>query len=156
MQLTNILKDLHTDNERNVSWLPGELLEAERITLKDFLRPGRRGEAKRIYGILLKKARGHLEDALEYSCLIPKWDRRLRLFCLWPLFMAAETLAMLAESTETLAQGTRLKIPRSRVKDILLKTRFFVWSNRWIRAEFNKPLRRLESALQTLTPRPIP
>jgi len=157
LQLTNILKDLHSDNERNVSWLPNELLQAEKITFKDFLSPERRSEAKRIYGILLKKARGHLEDALEYSCLIPKWDRRLRLFCLWPLFMAAETLALLAESTETLAQGARLKIPRSRVKDILLKTRLFVWSNRWIRAEFKKPLRRLESALQTLAaPQPSP
>ena len=149
LQLTNILKDLHDDKERNVSWLPGELLAAERITFQDFLRPERRAEARRIFGILFSRARRHLEDALEYSCLIPKWDRRLRLFCLYPLFMAAETLALMAESTEALTQGKRLKITREKVKAIIRRTRLFSWSNRWVRAEFHKPIRRLEAALNS-------
>jgi farnesyl-diphosphate farnesyltransferase len=151
LQLTNILKDLHEDRKRNVSFVPGQLLAEEKLTFQDFLRPERRAAAKRVYRVLLGKAKQHLEDALEYSCLIPRWDRRLRLFCLWPLFMAAETLALLGESTEALTGGVRLKISRQKVKDIVRRTRIFCWSNRWIRMEFRKPIRRLETALQSLS-----
>ncbi len=151
LQLTNILKDLHDDKKRNISWLPEALLAEEKLTFQEFLQPDRRSQAKRVYRVLFAKTKKHLEDALEYSCLIPKWDRRLRLFCLWPLFMAAETLATLAESTEALTQGARLKITRAQVRDIIRRTRWFGWSNRWVRAEFRKPLRRLETALQSLS-----
>jgi farnesyl-diphosphate farnesyltransferase len=150
LQLTNILKDLHDDRERNVSWLPEELLIREHLTFQDFLRSGSSGGRRRVYRTLFAKAKKHLEDALEYSCLIPRFDRRLRLFCLWPLFMAAETLAMLAESTEALTQGVRLKIPRRKVESIVRRTKLFCWSNCWIHAEFRKPMRRLESAMQAL------
>ena len=151
LQLTNILKDLHDDKDRDVSWLPGELLAAEHMTFADFLKPEKRAATKRIYGILFSKAKKHLEDALEYSCLIPRWDRRLRLFCLWPLFMAAETLALLAESIEALTQGVRLKISRRKVENIVWRTQLFSWSNRWIHSEFRKPMKRLEHALQTFS-----
>ena len=64
--------------------------------------------------------------------------------------MAAETLALLAESTEALTQGVRLKISRRKVESIVRRTQLFSWSNRWIHSEFRKPMNRLESALQTL------
>ncbi len=151
LQLTNILKDLHDDRERDVSWLPSELLEAERLTLEDFLHsPEAAKKRNRIYAVLFAKAKKHLEDALEYSCLIPRQNMRLRLFCLWPLFMAGETLALLAESVEALVQGVRLKIPRSKVESIVRRTRLLGWSNHWVHAEFRKPMMRLEKALQTL------
>jgi farnesyl-diphosphate farnesyltransferase len=151
LQLTNILKDLHDDNERDVSWLPSELLAAENLTFEDFLHsPSAVLERNRIYSILFIKAKKHLEDALEYSCLIPRQNMRLRLFCLWPLFMAGETVALLAESLEALVQGVRLKIPRSTVESIVRRTRLLGWSNHWVHAEFRKPMIRLEKALQAL------
>ena len=147
LQLTNILKDLHDDKDRNVSWLPTELLAIENLSFQDFLHsPAASRGRKRIYRVLFLKAKKHLEDALEYSCLIPRFDNRLRLFCLWPLFMAAETLALLADSTEALAQGTRLKISRNKVKSIVQRTGLLGWSNRWVHAEFQKPMRRLENS----------
>jgi farnesyl-diphosphate farnesyltransferase len=153
LQLTNILKDLHDDRERDVSWLPTELLEAEQLTFEDFLHSASATEKRnRIYAILFTKAKSHLEDALEYSCLIPRQNMRLRLFCLWPLFMAGETLALLAESLDALVQGVRLKIPRSTVESIVRRTRLLGWSNHWVHAEFRKPMIRLEHALQALAP----
>jgi len=124
LQLTNILKDRADDAARGVSWLP----------------PGVSVEA------LFAKTRGHLEEALEYTCLIPRLQRRLRLFCLWPLFMAAETLSLLAgrggdeEATSSgmTNPGPRLKISRARVARILLRTRLFYFSNAWLRAEFDR------------------
>jgi farnesyl-diphosphate farnesyltransferase len=121
LQLTNILKDLRDDGDRGVSWLPPGLTYAQ----------------------LLAKARAHLEEALEYSCLIPRRHRSLRLFCLWPLFMAAETLALLSKNTGdagTDLSTVRLKISRARVARILLRTRLFYFSNTWLRRELRAAL----------------
>jgi farnesyl-diphosphate farnesyltransferase len=150
LQLTNILKDVHEDRERDVSWLPGDLLGEENMTARDFHDPAKSVQARRVFARLLSKAKGHLEDALEYSCLLPRVERRMRLFCLWPLFMAAETLALLGESAESLVQGARLKISRDQVKSIMRKTALMGWSNRWVRREFQKPIGRLDHALQKL------
>jgi farnesyl-diphosphate farnesyltransferase len=130
LQLTNILKDVGDDRERGVSWLP----------------PGVSREA------LFLKARGHLREALEYSILIPRRERRLRLFCLWPLFMAAETLSLLAESPQAWTGGARAKITRARVKRIVLRTGLLYFSNAWLRAEFRGLLRRLDAALPSNPP----
>ncbi|MCD6023770.1 MAG: squalene/phytoene synthase family protein [Fibrobacteria bacterium] len=120
LQLTNILKDVRDDGERGVSWLP----------------PGH------AYAGILAKARGHLEEALEYTLLIPRRQRRLRLFCLWPLFMAAETLALLDSQRASPADApvARVKISRVRVARILLRTRLLYFSNTWLRAEFRRHL----------------
>lgn len=133
LQLTNILKDVRDDSERGVSWLPPDLTLAQAFA----------------------KARGHLEDSLEYTLLIPRLQRRLRLFCLWPLLMAAETLALLATNTEALSSGRRLKITRARVARILLRTRLFYFSNTWLRAEFRAALKTPNSPVTAL-PIPLP
>src|SRR5690606_36507081 len=98
LQLVNVLKDRADDGGRGVSWLPG-------------------GDAS--VGSLMAKTLRHLEEALEYTATIPRRERRLRLFCLWPLLMAAETLALLAEDAARAASGTpgapepvRVKITR--------------------------------------------
>ncbi|HAO99681.1 MAG TPA: squalene synthase [Fibrobacteres bacterium] len=155
LQLTNILKDLHDDRDRNVFWLPEDLLIAQGLTLQEFFSDSAADGRKAVYRTLFSKTQKHLEDALEYSCLIPRWDMKLRLFCLWPLFMAAETLALLAESVDALTQGVRLKIPRQTVKRIVRRTSLFGWSNGWIHREFAKPMQRLEMAAQHLAPSPI-
>ena len=132
LQLTNILKDVRDDSERGVSWLPPGQTRAQ----------------------LFAKARGHLEEALEYSCLLPRLQRRLRLFCLWPLFMAAETLALLAQGPDPLSGAPRLKISRARVARILLRTRLIYPSNTLLRAYFRTALRG-DASLPAL-PNPLP
>jgi farnesyl-diphosphate farnesyltransferase len=140
LQLTNILKDLRDDSERGVSWLPADLLAAEGLTPSVFFLPANRAAARRVCARLFDKTRAHLEEALEYTCVIPRFQRRLRLFCLWPLFMAAETLALLANNTDALLDGVRVKITRARVARILLRTRFLYLSNALLRNEFHAAL----------------
>jgi farnesyl-diphosphate farnesyltransferase len=152
LQLTNILKDLRDDAERGVSWLPADLLAAEGLAPESFFLAENREAARRVYARLFAKARRHLEEALEYTCRIPRSQRRLRLFCLWPLFMAAETLALLAENTDALSAGARLKISRARVARILFRTRFLYPFNTWLRAEFRGHMSRLKRALPLPSP----
>jgi farnesyl-diphosphate farnesyltransferase len=147
LQLTNILKDLHEDRERQVSFLPQTLLDEARLSPEGFLNPNQQQAAGQVWKRLLRKAKAHLEDAMEYSCLLPKLEPRMRLFCLWPLFMAAETLVMLAETREALQEGSHLKISRDSVKRIIRDTSMRCWSNRLLRASFRRPMNRLETLL---------
>lgn len=159
LQLVNILKDLADDKERGVSWLPGDLLAAEGLTAADFGRadapPAVRARARRVHAALFVKTLRHLEEALEYTLVIPRAGRgarRLRLFCLWPLLMASETLALLAENAGALAGGARLKITRARVARIVRMTSLMWWSEHWLRAEFERSARRVRRALHDPSP----
>jgi farnesyl-diphosphate farnesyltransferase len=158
LQLTNILKDVQEDRRRNVSYIPLDLLQSENLSVDAFLaaetptpRSGRRAEeaqaAARVMALLLRKAKSHLEDALDYSCLLPRMEPRLRLFCLWPLFMAAETLALLGGGTDRNPAGGKTKISRKQVKAIVSNTSLACWSNLWLRSQFRKSMSKLEGAL---------
>jgi farnesyl-diphosphate farnesyltransferase len=147
LQLTNILKDIHDDRERNVSYLPQDLLAAHGLDQASFLAEENRKRAALVLESLLTKARMHLEDALAYTCLLPRLEPRLRLFCLWPLFMAAETLVVLARGRHTVRDGAKLKISREDVGSIVRRTSMACWSNRLVRALFQGTMARLEAAL---------
>lgn len=147
LQLTNILKDIHDDRERNVSYLPQDLLTAHGLTQATFLSDEYREEAARVLENLILKAKTHLEDAILYSCLIPRMEPRLRLFCLWPLFMAAETLVLLAGNRFALRSTPKPKISREQVSAIIRRTSVACWSNQLIRALFNGSMVRLDTAL---------
>jgi farnesyl-diphosphate farnesyltransferase len=127
LQLVNILKDRLEDRGRGVSWLPASLEGS--------------GAAP-----LFAKTLKHLEEAVEYTLAIPRRQRRLRLFCLWPLLMAAETLALLAEETGPRATG-RTKITRARVTRIVARSSLLWWSDGWLRAEFARSAQTVRAAL---------
>ena len=156
LQLTNILKDIHDDRQRNVSYIPQALLAQEHLSEQAFLSLEGRAGATRILVHLLRKAKAHLEDALEYSCRLPILEPRLRLFCLWPLFMAAETVVLIASNLEGIQDETKMKISRSQVKRIVRKTSLACWSNVWIRSMFRTTMEELETRLEKASGLPTP
>jgi hypothetical protein len=88
-QVVNLLKDVQEDRSRNVSFIPLSLLQEEHLTESSFLSPDASPDAAaRLMARLIGKAKSHLEDAMAYSCLLPRMEPRLRLFCLWPLLVA--------------------------------------------------------------------
>jgi farnesyl-diphosphate farnesyltransferase len=137
LQLVNILKDVAEDRSRGVSWLPGTLVAAEGVA-----------GAQRT---LQAKALRHLEEALAYTLTIPRLQRGIRLFCLWPLLMAVETLALLVENAGA-ADDSRRKITRAQVAGIITSTRLLWWADGRIRAQFERAARRVRAALHESTP----
>ena len=148
LQLTNILKDAQEDRRRNVTFIPSASLAEEGLDAAGFAEGG--PAAARVMARLLDKARRHLGDALEYTCLLPRLEPRLRLFCLWPLFMAAENLVVMAEQSGAAPAEGKLKITRGQVKDIVGRTSLACWSNLWLRRMFGEIMRRLEARLEAL------
>lgn len=150
LQLTNILKDVQEDRGRNVSYIPSTLLAAAGLDQEEFLSGARDAAAASVMAALLAKAQGHLRDAMEYTCLLPRFEPRLRLFCLWPLFMAAENLVVMAGHLDAGQSEGKLKITRRQVKDIVGRTSLACWSNLWLRSMFNDAMSRLDTCLASV------
>ncbi len=144
LQLTNILKDVWDDMNRNVVFIPESLLEEHGLSQADLSDPHHLPKLRKLTATLLDKAKNHLTDALEYTCLLPRLEPRLRLFCLWPLFMALDTLILIAKAKQTIQANEKIKISKKQVKQILQETSFICLSNFLIRKKFNKRIKILE------------
>ncbi len=135
LQMTNILKDIWEDRRRGACWLPREVFDAARFDLKELSREG----YDRGFGEGLEKliavARGHLQNALSYTLLIPPTERGIRRFCLWALGMAVLTLRKIHRH-RTFTSGNEVKISRRAVKATIIATNLAVGRDRLLRALF--------------------
>ncbi len=122
LQMTNILKDIWTDLERGVCWLPRDLFAAQCFDLAK-LRPGHRNP-RFVAGLrqLIAIAHGHLRNALEYTLLIPEYETGIRDFCLWALGMAMLTLRRI-HANPYFSHGNQVKISRRSVRATVLTCR---------------------------------
>mgnify|MGYP003552981547 CR=1 FL=1 len=78
------------------------------------------------------------EEGVEYILLIPRRYMRIRLFCLWPLLMAAENLKAIGDGHIVFDSVGKVKISRKDVKRIIKSTSWHFYSNRWIRKTFEE------------------
>ncbi len=142
LQMTNVLRDLPEDLRIGRCYIPFDRLQAQGLEPQE-LKEGLRVEAgktpsiridlveklKPIYSDLLDLTLGHFEAGWRYTLKLPRRTPRLRLACAWPLLIGLETLALLRKGTEELLMGERLKIPRSKVYQLVLASSWRVFSN---------------------------
>lgn len=147
LQFTNIAKDVIEDRVRGWTYLPLSYLERHDLTLSNFLelKPAHVGQVEKAYLELLDDALIHLKNALEYTLNIPAQYVRARIFCLWPLWMAIETLIVLKDQHQRLMNGKKVKITRTQVKEILAKTTLLAPFNDLLRKDFAKKLEHFEA-----------
>jgi farnesyl-diphosphate farnesyltransferase len=144
LQLTNILKDVCDDMDRNILFIPHSLMKDYDLTVDSLSAPENSNSVTKMTRQLIKKAQSHLKDAMEYICSIPRLEPRLRLFCLWPLFMAVDTLILLSENGSVFHAKDKVKITRLQVKTILKQTSLVCMSNMFIRRIFKTKMMKLE------------
>ncbi len=137
LQMTNILKDIHDDQQRDWCFIPESLMTQAGLTFETFLLSENQEKANGILDALIGVAAQHLDHALIYSLAIPRTERRVRLFCLLPLHFAIETLALL----KTHKKDTKMKISRQSVYRTLLFTQSTFFSNT-LQARFYKHFRK--------------
>ncbi|QRK13603.1 squalene/phytoene synthase family protein [Archangium violaceum] len=125
LQLTNILKDVREDLERGSCWLPRTLLAEHGLTPEVLLEPGNRHEAMKAYNKLVAVAHRELRKAFEYVMALPREEEGIRLFCLWPLFLAVMTLRKL-HGNEAVLERQPVKVSRRTVKWVVGSTRLLV------------------------------
>ena len=138
LQLTNIIKDASQDHRRGWSFIPRELCQREGIDVAGLFGPDHGEASRRVFAVLIAKARRHLEDALRYTTLLPATQYRIRLFCLTSLFFAVRTLRLAAADDGVLVRGATVKITRHEVYRILATTFLVAPSNQLIRWYFRR------------------
>ena len=135
LQMTNILKDIWEDRERGLCWLPRDVFERHGFDLADLSpgsgAPGFRAGMKELIGIAI----GHLQDALDYTLLLPASERGMRRFCLWALGMAVLTLRKIHRNLG-FASGAEVKITRRSVRGTVLVSNLLTGRDRLLRASF--------------------
>jgi len=132
LQLTNIIKDAAKDHRLGWSFIPRQLCEQEGVDVAQLFRPDHADASRRVFAVLIDKARSHLNDALHYVMLLPATQYRIRLFCLTSLYFAVRTLSLAAEEDGRLVEGYTVKITRGEVYRILATTCVVAPSNRMV------------------------
>lgn len=138
LQMTNISKDVVVDRQRGWSYIPKESIREKGLTVEEFHKGTSMQKNLQVLEKLLQKTTGHLNDALKFTLAIPRHKIPLRLFCIWPLWMAMETVAVLHNNQALLASAAPVKISRGAVKKILRTTPWIASSNFLLKRSFEK------------------
>ena len=134
LQVVNIVKDCVEDSGRRVCFIPEEICKRHGFAHPSELFAAGADAQKcgAVLSELVEKAWHHLDDAIAYTKLIPNIKMRTRLFCLWPLFMAAENLSLIGDGVSVFTSDKKVKITRDTVKRIVKETSMHFYSDKWI------------------------
>jgi farnesyl-diphosphate farnesyltransferase len=80
----------------------------------------------------------HYTVAWEYTQSIPKGECRLRLACIWPIWIGLETLALLRQSQNFLDPDEVIKITRGRIYVIMASSVLSIGSERLLSRHFRQ------------------
>ncbi len=140
LQVVNIVKDCVEDSGRRVCFIPEEICRRHGFAhSSELFKDG--ADAQKCGAVLaelVEKAWRHLDDAIAYTKLIPNIKMRTRLFCLWPLFMAAENLSLIGDGVSVFTSDKKVKITRDTVKRIVKETSMHFYSDKWIDQAYKK------------------
>ncbi|QPJ60568.1 MAG: squalene/phytoene synthase family protein [Candidatus Nitronauta litoralis] len=136
LQMTNISKDMIVDRSRGWSYIPRAYISEAGLTVEAFSDGGEEDKSLKVLSRILNKTMGHLEDALRFTLAIPSSATRIRLFCIWPLWMAMETVAVLHNNKALLKSDDPVKITRKTVRRILRRTRLICFSDLLLKWSF--------------------
>ena len=122
LQLTNIVKDIAHDLQKGRCYVPAPMLAEAGLTARDLLDQRSRPRFQPVLNQLVRLAVGHLDQGWLYTMAIPRHETRLRLSCMWPILSAGESLKLVMNSPDLLNPAVKVKIPRSKVYQIMALT----------------------------------
>jgi farnesyl-diphosphate farnesyltransferase len=122
LQLTNIVKDIAQDLQKGRCYVPSSMLADAGLTIRDLLEHQNRARFQPVLSKLIRMAVEHLDQGWLYTMAIPRYESRLRLSCMWPILSAGESLKLVMHSPNLLNPAVKVKIPRSKVYQIMALT----------------------------------
>jgi farnesyl-diphosphate farnesyltransferase len=136
LQTVNIIRGLRKDYARGWVYVPRTFLEPLGLTRDSLFARENAGQALQVIDQLADKAEAHLRHGLYYISSIPRRQYRIRLACMWPLFLAIKTLAVSRGNSNVILSET--KITRAEVTAIIRDTTLMGWSNSWLRHYYHR------------------
>lgn len=115
LQLTNVLRDLPQDLRIGRCYLPRHSLAAAGLSPHELLEGSSLPRLQPLLHAQIAEALEWFADGWSYVAALPQSEGRLRLACLWPLYIGLATLEAIARAPRLLDPAGRVKIPRSAV-----------------------------------------
>ena len=122
LQLTNIVKDIAHDLQKGRCYIPETMLAEAGLKPRDLLNQESLSRFRPVLSKLVRMATEHLDQGWMYAMSIPRYETRLRLSCMWPILSAGESLKLVMTSPDLLNPAVKVKIPRSKVYQIMALT----------------------------------
>jgi farnesyl-diphosphate farnesyltransferase len=136
LQTVNVIRGLRKDYERGWVYVPKKFLAQVNLTATELFQPEYRAEAIQVLDMLADKAERHLRAALDCVKTLPPWHHRIRLACIFPLMFAIRTLAISRRNAQVFE--SEAKISRDEVKQIVIDSKLWGWSNFWLDSYYQK------------------
>ena len=136
LQLTNILRDLAEDLRRGRCYLPQDDLNTLEVNPQELLEPACITRVRPLLNELLDLTLAYYQAGWAYTLAIPRREWRLRLACAWPLLIGVSSLRLIQRSPQLLDPKVRLKIARSQVYGVVLRSFVTIWSDRALRQQY--------------------
>jgi len=124
LQLTNIVKDVAHDLRKGRCYVPESMLADTGLKPRDLLDQKNLPRFRPVLSKFVRMAVEHLDQGWLYTISIPRYETRLRLSCMWPILSAGESLKLVMHSPDLLNPAVKVKIPRSKVYQIMALTTF--------------------------------
>jgi farnesyl-diphosphate farnesyltransferase len=115
LQKVNTIKDVPADRKRGVIFLPGDLMHKYGLSSETIGEARHKEKITSLIRELTGIAWGHLDDAIDYTALVPSHLRGVRMFLTVPVFLAAATLNEIAANPVQTMTGPPVKIGRGAV-----------------------------------------
>ncbi|MDH4236642.1 MAG: squalene/phytoene synthase family protein [Nitrospira sp.] len=122
LQLTNIVKDVAHDLQQGRCYVPEPMLAEVGLKPRDLLDQQNLPRFRPVLNKLIRMAVEHLDQGWLYTMAIPRYETRLRLSCMWPILSGGESLKLVMNSPDLLNPAVKVKIPRSKVYQIMAMT----------------------------------
>lgn len=163
LQLTNVVRDMASDLRIGRCYVPAPLLEKHGLSVDRLFAltqqpPLDWTEAKAMRNLtreLLTLGLSRCDEAWPYVLAIPTQQVRLRLACIWPLWLAVDTLALLGDvGSPLLTPDQPVKVTRQSVYALLAGSSTVtlvgraLGSDRWLDSQFQQRRVRAQRSLE--------
>ncbi len=128
LQMTNILKDIWDDLERDTCWLPRDVFSRQGFDLSQLHSRHPDPVFDRGMNEMVGIAHSRLRDALAYTLLIPRRETGIRRFLLWAIGLSVLTLQKIHRHPG-FTSGAQVKVSRRTVKAVVTSTSVLSASN---------------------------
>ena len=145
LQKVNTIKDAPSDGKRGMIFLPGNIMRKHGLSLDSLMAASNQRAVSAFVHELAESAQAHLDDAVQYTALIPTRLKGVRMFLTVPIFLAAETLNAIRKYPVQTMIGPPVKITRRDVVRLTAAARKHSPSNDALRRYYLK-LRRTTSS----------
>ncbi len=138
LQLTNILRDLPRDLRNGRCYLPAKRLGEVRLQPRDLLNRESLNRLRPLLDEYLDRAMAHLEVGWQYTMAVPRRLPRLRLACVWPIWIGLQTLARIRHHPSLLDASVTVKVSRDEIYKLMARSAAFSLSDRALTRRYEK------------------